>query len=72
MIAVLRNNVQLRSRERVLLSVQNVLVVVLLENGQQANSVPVIANSSSVVNVTSHIEHSVPRIHIIFNAQEHL
>lgn len=47
------------------------LVVVLFKDGEKANPIPVVAHSTSVVDVAGHVEHGIPGHTVIFNAQEH-
>ena len=71
-IAILRDNIDLGGRKRIFFMIEDLLVVIFFEDGQQANTIPVITDSSSIVDMTSHVKHCVPR-HIFFlKIQKHL
>lgn len=70
-IGVLRNIIEFRWWKDMFLVIDNILIVVFLENWKQADTIPVICNSASIVDVTSHIEHSIPRIAFILDTQKH-
>jgi hypothetical protein len=54
-----------------LLSIDQSLVVVLFENGEQTDSIPVIGDSTSVIDMSSHVEHGVPGDALVSGVQEH-
>ena len=70
--AILRDEIYFGSRKDVFLCVEDILIIVFLQDGQETHSIPVIAHPTSIVDVPCHVEHSIPRHVFFFQIQKHL